>query len=131
MFPYGMRNWTDSINAFGITGSAYSSNGYMTCGGRCRIVETLPVLIDFSGYPGAYGHEAQDLETWRSWGWHTLLKYDNCYIPYDNVTMENEYGRYVRMQDAVNDLAAKYNEEPFIYSLCQWGWEDPQVCYML
>lgn len=56
-----------------------------------------------------------------------MLKYDNCNVPYDNVTMENEYGRYVRMQEAIGDLAAKYHESPFIYSLTQWGWEGPQV----
>ena len=75
----------------------------------------------------------------------TLLesRYDNCYIPYDNIStsnkssvrcssvlmrlsaMENEYGRYKRMADAIDQLAAKYNEKPFIYSLCQWGWENP------
>ena len=102
--------WTKSINAYGISGSAYSSNGYKTC----------------AGYPGAYGRELQDLEIWRSWGWTELVKYDNCYIPYDNVTMENEYGRYARMLYAIEELAAKYNENPFVYSLCQWGWQDPQ-----
>lgn len=49
------------------------------------------------------------------------MKYDNCYIPYDNVTMENEYGRYKRMADAIDALARKYHEKPFVYSLCQWG----------
>lgn len=61
-FPGGMRAWTDSINQYGMTGSIYSSNGYKTCG----------------GYPAAYGHEMQDLEVWREWGWTTMLKYDNC-----------------------------------------------------
>jgi alpha-galactosidase len=107
---YQRLAWTKSINAYGISGSAYSSNGYKTC----------------AGYPGAYGHELQDLETWRSWGWTELVKYDNCYIPYDNITMENEYGRYRRMLDAITTLAAKYDEKPFIYSICQWGWENPQ-----
>ena len=51
-FPGGLKKWTDSIKRYGVSGSAYSSNGYKTC----------------AGYPGAYGHELQDLETWRSWG---------------------------------------------------------------
>ena len=63
-FPGGMRKWTNAINKYGISGSAYSSNGYKTC----------------AGYPGAYGHEVQDVETWRSWGWTHMLKYDNCYM---------------------------------------------------
>ena len=54
-----------------------------------------------------------------------MVKYDNCYIPEDNITQENEYGRYARMRDAINQLAEKYNETPLIYSICQWGWQDP------
>ncbi|KAL5346434.1 hypothetical protein ACLOAV_008705 [Pseudogymnoascus australis] len=106
-FPDGI------LNKYGLSASAYSSNGYKTCG----------------GLPGAYGRELQDLETWRSWGWGgkgAIVKYDNCYIPYDNVTMENEYGRYERMLDAIETLAKKYKHpNKFIYSLCQWGWQDP------
>jgi alpha-galactosidase len=64
-FPSGMVNWTRTINSYGISGSAYSSNGYLTC----------------AGYPGGYGHETQDLEVWRGWGWKHMVKYDNCYIP--------------------------------------------------
>ena len=22
---------------------------------------------------------------WREWGWNGMVKYDNCYIPYDNI----------------------------------------------
>jgi alpha-galactosidase len=32
-FPGGMKLWTQSINAYGVSGSAYSSNGYHTCAG--------------------------------------------------------------------------------------------------
>ena len=39
--------------------------------------------------------------------------------------MENEYGRYLRMANAIDEVYAKYNETPPIYSLCQWGWENP------
>jgi len=64
MFPGGMLEWTKSINQYGVSGSAYSSNGYMTC----------------AGYPGAYGHELQDLETWRSWGWNYMVKYVSAQV---------------------------------------------------
>jgi alpha-galactosidase len=109
-FPQGIVEWTNQAKSYGVTISPYSSNGLKTC----------------SGYPGSYGYELQDLETWRSWGWSYMLKYDNCNFPSDNITQQNEYGRYARMQDAIDQLAAKYNETPFIYSLCQWGWENPQ-----
>lgn len=39
--------------------------------------------------------------------------------------MENEFGRFKRMADAIDRLAEKYDEEPFVYSVCQWGWENP------
>jgi alpha-galactosidase len=29
------------------------------------------------------------------------------------------------MLDAIEKLAKKYNEPPFVYSLCQWGWQEP------
>ena len=109
-FPDGLKNWTNAINAMGIEGGAYTDNGWYTC----------------AGYPGAYGNEVRDLETFRSWGWK-YIKYDNCYIPFDNVTQQNLYGRFERMADAISRVASKYNEEPFIYSLCEWGWENPYV----
>jgi len=46
--------------------------------------------------------------------------------PYDNLTKENEFGRFKRMADAIDRVAAKHHEKPMIYSLCQWGWQKPQ-----
>jgi len=43
----------------------------------------------------------------------------------DKNSVRQEYGRYKRMAEAIDTVAAKYNEKPFIYSLCQWGWENP------
>lgn len=60
-FPDGIRSLSDQVNLLGMRLAAYGDNGYLTCG----------------GYPGSYGHELQDLETWYSWGM-TYLKYDNC-----------------------------------------------------
>lgn len=34
--------------------------------------------------------------------------------------MENEYGRYLRMADAIDAMAVKYDEEPFVYNFCEW-----------
>ncbi|SPO04604.1 related to Probable alpha-galactosidase B [Cephalotrichum gorgonifer] len=109
-FPYGMRNFTDTLKTLGIEAGIYGDAGYQTCG----------------GYPGSYGHEEQDLKTWSDWGF-TYLKYDNCYIPFDNVTQENVYGRYERMTVAIENLAKKTNTKPFQYALCEWGWQQPWV----
>ena len=105
-----MKNFTDTIKAKGVSGSAYSDNGYETC----------------AGYPGSYGYEAQDLMTWTEWGFD-YLKYDNCYIPFDNVTMENEYGRYIRMFNAIAEVSKSTGNVPFELSLCEWGWEQPWI----
>lgn len=62
-FPNGIASFSDRIRIFGMRLAAYGDNGYKTC----------------AGYPGSYGHEMQDLETWYSWGM-TYLKYDNCCV---------------------------------------------------
>ncbi|KAG9197770.1 hypothetical protein G6514_001050 [Epicoccum nigrum] len=109
-FPSGMRALTDKLKTLGISASAYSDAGYKTC----------------AGYPGSYGHEEQDLETFSAWGFD-YLKYDNCYIPFDAVTQENVYGRYERMAKAIAARAVNMNEQPFVFSICQWGWQNPWV----
>ena len=105
-----MRALTDKLKTLGISASAYSDAGYKTC----------------AGYPGSYGHEEQDLETFSAWGFD-YLKYDNCYIPFDAVTQENVYGRYERMAKAIAARALNRNEKPFVFSLCEWGWQAPWV----
>ncbi|PGG99225.1 hypothetical protein AJ79_08655 [Helicocarpus griseus UAMH5409] len=109
-FPYGIKNFTDSVKALGVSASAYSNAGYKTC----------------AGHPGSYGYEKQDLETFAEWGFD-YLKYDNCYIPFDNVTQENVYGRYERMANAIAEFAEETNSTPFQHSLCEWGWQQPST----
>ncbi|KAF2498074.1 alpha-galactosidase [Lophium mytilinum] len=109
-FPDGIKAFNKQLNKLGINGAAYSDAGYQTC----------------AGYPGAYGHEAQDLATWAEWGFD-YVKYDNCYIPFDNVTQQNVKGRYQRMADAIADRAAKTHSTPFWLGLCEWGWQQPWI----
>ncbi|KAK5111631.1 hypothetical protein LTR85_011809 [Meristemomyces frigidus] len=109
-FPDGMPAFSEQVNRLGISLAAYGDNGYETC----------------AGYPGSYGMELQDLETWHSWGM-SYLKYDNCYIPADNITEQNEFGRYQRMSNAIAEFASQYGESPFVFSLCEWGWQQPWV----
>jgi len=105
-----MKSFTSSLKKLGLRAGIYSDAGYRTCG----------------GYPGSYGHEEQDLETFDNWGFD-YLKYDNCYIPFDNVTQENVYGRYVRMSDAIAARAEKTKSKPIQHALCEWGWQQPWV----
>lgn len=60
-FPDGLPAFSSQINKLGMRLAAYGDNGYETC----------------AGYPGSYGRELQDLQTWHSWGM-SYLKYDNC-----------------------------------------------------
>ena len=106
-----MEAFTKSLKKLGFRAGIYSDAGYKTCG----------------GFPGTYGHEAEDLETFAGWGFE-YLKYDNCYIPFDNVTQENVYGRYVRISDAIAARAKKHkSEKPFQLALCEWGWQQPWI----
>ena len=109
-FPHGMPNLTAAMKAMGVSANAYSDSGYQTC----------------AGYPGSWGHEMQDLQTWTEWGFN-YLKYDNCYIPFDNVTMQNELGRYQDMANAIAEVSTTTGAPPFQFSLCEWGWQQPWI----
>ncbi|KAK4238541.1 putative alpha-galactosidase B [Achaetomium macrosporum] len=109
-FPKGMRDFTKSLSKLGFKAGIYSDAGYYTC----------------AGYPGSYGNEALDLETFAEWGF-SYLKYDNCYIPFDNVTQQNVYGRYERMSNAIRARAQKTRSAPVQLALCEWGWQQPWI----
>ncbi|KAK0302304.1 hypothetical protein LTR74_018051 [Friedmanniomyces endolithicus] len=108
-FPSGLPALSEQVNKLGFKLAAYGDNGYETCG----------------GYPGSYGNEERDLKTWHSWGM-SYLKYDNCYIPADNITEQNMLGRYTRMSNAIEAVAHEIGVT-FELSLCEWGWQQPWV----
>ncbi|PRW59770.1 glycoside hydrolase [Chlorella sorokiniana] len=62
------------------------------------------------GFPGSYGHERQDAQTFAEWG-VSLLKFDNCFSEGEGEVME----RFVAMRDAL--LAANAS---IVYMLCEW-----------
>lgn len=88
----------------------YSDSGWYTCG----------------GFPGSWGNEAVDINTFHQWGFE-YLKYDNCAIPFDSITRQNELGRYQIMANAIAALARKTNSPPFSLALCEWGWQQVQI----
>jgi alpha-galactosidase len=47
-----MKHFTKALSKLGFRAGIYSDAGYKTCG----------------GFPGSYGHEEQDLETFAKWG---------------------------------------------------------------
>ncbi|KAJ7017166.1 glycoside hydrolase [Mycena alexandri] len=106
-FP-NITSMTEQIHALGFkTGivSPYSDSGWFTC----------------AGYPGSFQNELRDATTFQNWGFD-YLKYDNCAIPYDDIIRQGIVGKYQRMADALEQLAATSKKPPFIFSLCEWGW---------
>jgi len=107
-FPSGMNNLTDQIHALGMHAGIYSDSGWFTC----------------QLYPGSFQNEARDAKLFQDWGFD-LLKYDNCAVPFDEVLKEGMIGKYTRMANAITDLAKKSGKPPILFSLCQWGREEP------
>ncbi|KAG6823845.1 hypothetical protein H0H92_008867, partial [Tricholoma furcatifolium] len=74
-----------------------------------------------AGYPGSFGNELRDAKTFYDWGFD-YLKYDNCAVPFDNETRQGSIGRFQRMADAIETVAASERKTPMVFSLCSWGW---------
>ena len=64
LFPHGMKALADYIHSKGLKFGMYSCAGTKTC----------------AGYPGSYGHEAEDAKQFAQWD-VDYLKYDFCYFP--------------------------------------------------
>jgi len=99
-FP-NMKGLADYVHSKGLKIGLYSSPGPETC----------------AGYPGSFGHEAQDAKTYAAWGFD-YLKYDWCSAGriYKDSDMQ---AVYQKMGDAL--LASG---RPIVFSLCQYGLAD-------
>lgn len=102
-FP-DMKALGDYIHSHGFKFGIYSSPGPKTCG----------------GFPGSYGYERQDAETYANWG-VDFLKYDWCsarkvYQP-DQIE-----AAYEKMHQAILNVG-----RPMIYSLCEYGMDAPWI----
>lgn len=86
------------VHSKGLKFGIYSSPGLRTCG----------------SFPGSYGHEVQDAQTWASWG-VDYLKYDWCSAAdiYKDADLQ---AIYQRMGDALQATG-----RPIMYSLCEYG----------
>ena len=102
-FP-DMKELGDYIHNRGFKFGIYSSPGPKTCG----------------GFPGSYGYEEKDAETYAKWG-VDFLKYDWCsargvYRP-DQIEAV-----YKKMHDAIVHAG-----RPMVYSLCEYGLAAPWI----
>ncbi|OJT03178.1 hypothetical protein TRAPUB_6226 [Trametes pubescens] len=100
-----MNDLTDKIHGMGLW---YSDSGWFTC----------------QLYPGSYQNEARDAKLFQDWGFD-YLKFDNCAVPYDDIIREGIVGKYKRMADAIAALAKSSGKPPLVFSLCEWGEEQP------
>ncbi|KAJ7253526.1 glycoside hydrolase family 27 protein [Mycena rebaudengoi] len=108
-FPSGMKWLTDHIHSSGLKAGIYSDAGWYTC----------------AMYPGSFQNEERDAKLFnQEWGFD-LLKYDNCAVPFDEITRENIIGRYTRMANAIEKLSKSSGKPPLVFSLCEWGQEQP------
>ena len=99
-FP-DMKALTDYVHSKGLKIGIYSSPGPETC----------------AGYPGTFGHEAQDAKTWAAWG-IDYIKYDWCSAR-NIYTDEEMQAVYQKMGDAL-----RASGRPIVFSLCQYGRAD-------
>ena len=98
VFPSGLFALGQYVHKLGLQYGIYSDAGIATCAGR----------------PGSVRHEVIDALTFAAWGFD-YLKYDNCYNEDTPPTT-----RYPNMSHALNATG-----RPMIFSMCDWGVEDP------
>jgi alpha-galactosidase len=113
-FP-DMKALGDYVHSKGLKFGIYSSPGAKTCG----------------GFEGSLGHEAQDAKMYADWG-VDYLKYDLCSFQDD---MRKVKAEHPNEPDAAKNLmiaayrkmgdALKATGRPILYSLCQYGVDQP------
>jgi alpha-galactosidase len=108
-FP-DMKALADYVHSRGLKLGIYSSPGPKTC----------------AGYPGSYGHEQQDANTYAKWG-VDYLKYDLC--SYGGIMKKAAPGdqqkQWEMMQAAYEKMhqALLNTHRPIVFSLCQYGFD--------
>lgn len=109
-FPGGMKALADYVHNLDLKIGLYSDRGTETCG----------------GYPGSFGHEIQDANTYADWG-IDYLKYDNCAIPYGREEDSEKAEDYAIMGEAL-----RQSGRDVVYSVCAWWFESwmPEVGHL-
>ena len=99
-FPNGMKAVADYVHSKGLKFGMYSCVGVRTC----------------AGYPGSYGHEYQDAQTFADWG-VDFLKYDYCHKP---AATDGDM-LYRRM-----GMALRATGRDILFSACNWGMHESE-----
>ncbi len=113
-FP-DMKALADYIHSKGLKFGIYSSPGAKTCG----------------GYAGSLDHESQDAKMYAAWG-VDFLKYDLCSFAGNMRAVKEQHpddpmAEYALMISAFRKMgdALKATGRPILYSLCQYGLDEP------
>ena len=113
-FP-DMKALADYVHSKGLKFGIYSAPGAKTCG----------------GYEGSLGHEEQDAKTYAEWG-VDFLKYDLCSYQDDMRKAREQHPDDPRLEFRMMEAAykkmgdaLKATGRPIVYSLCQYGMDDP------
>ena len=99
-FPNGMKAVADHLHKKGLKLGLYSCCGNLTC----------------AGFPGSYGHEFTDAETFAEWE-IDFLKYDYCYRG-DVVPSRYLYRKM--------GLALENCGRDILFSACTWGLDNTE-----
>lgn len=108
-FP-DMKALSDYVHSKGLKLGIYSSPGPKTC----------------AGYPGSFGHERQDANTYAKWG-IDYLKYDLC--SYGGIMKKeapaDQQKQWEMMQAAYEKMhqALLNTHRRIVFSLCQYGFD--------
>jgi len=97
-FPDGMAALASYVHSLGLKIGLYEDVGTATCQGR----------------PGSYGHYAQDIATYQSWG-IDYIKMDWC-----NTSGLDPQTQYTQFEQALTAANAQ-----IYFSLCEWGVNSP------
>jgi len=107
-FPVGISGLKAALKKINskIKIGIYSDAGTMTC----------------ENYqPGSYGHEAQHIAMFDSWG-VDMLKYDFCNSEADSKTSYSQMGKVI---NKLNEERKAKGAIPFVFNICEWGKTEP------
>lgn len=107
-FPVGISGLKAALKEINskIKIGIYSDAGTMTC----------------ENYqPGSYGHEAQHIAMFDSWG-VDMLKYDFCNSEADSKTSYSQMGKVI---NKLNEERKAKGAIPFVFNICEWGKTEP------
>ena len=99
-FPHGMKYIADYVHSKGLKFGMYSDAGFFTC----------------ASFPGSYGYEMIDAETFAEWG-VDYLKYDFGFFP-SSAQAENAY---LTMAQAL-----RHSGRDIVFAACNWGEREPK-----